>query len=139
MSCKSASFYIKEKNLDYIADQIKDKDRYNKSNWLDDLIDHLRSKSKPVITKEKKPVKRFVKPSLQEVSDHMASSTTNGSQLEAEKFFDYYASNGWKVGKNSMKDWKPAVNNWLRGKKTNSNHSATTTRNIENIQEWLDE
>ena len=54
MSCKSASFYIKEENLDYIDDQIKDKDRYNKSNWLDDLIDHLRSKSKPVVKEKKK-------------------------------------------------------------------------------------
>ena len=49
MSCKSASFYIKAKNLEYIDDQIKDKPRYNKSNWLDDLIDHLRAKSKPAV------------------------------------------------------------------------------------------
>lgn len=54
MSCKSASFYIKSENLDYIDDQIKDKPRYNKSNWLDDLVDHLRSKS----PKKKKPVEK---------------------------------------------------------------------------------
>ena len=136
MYCKSASFYIKQKNLDYIDDQIKDKDRYNKSNWLDDLIDHLRSKSKPVIAKEKKTVKRFVPPTTDEVLDYMLE---RGNGSESEKFFDYYSSNGWKVGKNKMKDWKAAANNWLRGNKTNSSHSATTSQNIENIQEWLDE
>ena len=53
MSCKSASFYIKAENLEYIDDQIKGKPRYNKSNWLDDLVDHLRSKSKPAVIESK--------------------------------------------------------------------------------------
>ena len=114
MSCKSASFYIKEENLDYIDDQIRDKARYNKSNWLDDLIDHLRSKAKPVIAKDKKPVKRFVPPSLDEIRDHMHQP--DGS-IGPDRFFDYYTSNGWKVGKNKMKDWKAAANNWLRKNK----------------------
>jgi hypothetical protein len=30
----------------------------------------------------------------------------------ANRFYDHYESNGWKVGKNSMKDWKAAVRNW---------------------------
>ncbi len=29
-------------------------------------------------------------------------------------FFDYYTANGWKVGRNSMKDWKAAARNWMR-------------------------
>jgi len=33
---------------------------------------------------------------------------------ECEKFFDYYTANGWRVGKNPMKDWKSAVRNWKR-------------------------
>jgi len=32
---------------------------------------------------------------------------------EAEKFFNYYESNGWKVGKNKMKKWKSAASGWL--------------------------
>ncbi len=31
---------------------------------------------------------------------------------EATRFLDYYASNGWKVGKNPMKDWKAAARGW---------------------------
>ncbi len=35
-------------------------------------------------------------------------------EQQASKFFDYYESNGWKVGKNSMKDWKAAIRNWIK-------------------------
>jgi hypothetical protein len=39
-----------------------------------------------------------------------------GFPNEAAKFIDYYAANGWKVGKarNPMKDWKASVRNWCR-------------------------
>ena len=33
---------------------------------------------------------------------------------EAESFVDYYSSNGWRVGKNPMKDWKAATRNWTK-------------------------
>lgn len=33
---------------------------------------------------------------------------------EANRFYDYYASNGWKVGGKPMKDWKAALRNWKR-------------------------
>lgn len=36
------------------------------------------------------------------------------AQTTAESFFDYYESNGWKVGKNPMKNWKAALNGWIR-------------------------
>jgi uncharacterized protein YdaU (DUF1376 family) len=41
-------------------------------------------------------------------------------KIEGEKFFNYYESNGWKVGKNPMKNWKAAANNWI----TNTNKYA---------------
>jgi hypothetical protein len=44
-------------------------------------------------------------------------------KIEAQKFFNYYESNGWKVGKNPMKNWKAAANNWI----TNSNTYAKGT------------
>ena len=31
------------------------------------------------------------------------------------RWFDYYTANGWKVGKNAMKDWRAAVRTWERG------------------------
>jgi hypothetical protein len=35
------------------------------------------------------------------------------SKLEAEKFYNYYSSNGWKVSQNLMKDWNAAAKNWI--------------------------
>jgi hypothetical protein len=32
---------------------------------------------------------------------------------EAHKFFNYYEANGWLVGKNKMKNWRAAANNWI--------------------------
>jgi len=58
--------------------------------------------------------KRFVKPSLKDVFNYMIEKGLH--QLsEAEKFIDYYESNGWKVGgKGAMKNWQAAVRNWVK-------------------------
>jgi hypothetical protein len=34
--------------------------------------------------------------------------------VDPERFFAYYESNGWKVGRNAMKDWRAAVRTWER-------------------------
>lgn len=52
---------------------------------------------------------RFTPPTLEEVKAYCLERQNN---VDAEKFIDYYTSNGWKVGKNSMKDWKAAVRTW---------------------------
>lgn len=51
--------------------------------------------------------------------------TANGSTAqEAKSYFDYYSANGWKVGKNSMKDWKAAARNWIHRAGEYSNTSS---------------
>ena len=59
--------------------------------------------------KEKR--KRFTPPTLEEVKTYCAERNNN---VDAERFIDHYTSNGWKVGKNSMKDWKATVRTWER-------------------------
>jgi hypothetical protein len=64
------------------------------------------------------------KPTIEEIyaySQELGLSTYdyNGqqksqAQTTAESFFDYYSANGWKVGKNPMKDWKASLRNWIR-------------------------
>ena len=63
------------------------------------------------IDKEKKPPKRYTAPSLEDVKEYCAERKNN---VDAERFIDYYTANGWKVGKNPMKDWKAAVRSWER-------------------------
>ena len=58
-----------------------------------------------------KPQKRFVKPTLDEIK---AYCQERGNNVDPEKWFNYYSANGWKVGKNPMKDWKAAVRTWER-------------------------
>lgn len=58
--------------------------------------------------------KRFTPPSLEEVEDYCLE---RGNSVDPERFLDYYTSNGWKVGKNTMKDWKAAVRTWEKSDK----------------------
>ena len=52
-------------------------------------------------------------PSLQEVIDYCKERQNS---VDPTKWFDYYTSNGWKIGKNPMKDWRACVRNWERNK-----------------------
>lgn len=52
------------------------------------------------------------KPSIEEVK--LAAAKSGLPESEALKFFDYYESNGWRVGKNAMKSWPSALANWQR-------------------------
>lgn len=61
--------------------------------------------------KPKGKAKRFTKPTLEEVKAYCIERNNN---VDAEHFYDYYEANGWKVGKNSMKDWKASVRTWER-------------------------
>ena len=58
--------------------------------------------------------KRFIKPSVKEIADYCNNNNYN---IDAERFYDYYESKGWKVGKAPMKDWKAAVRMWSRNNK----------------------
>lgn len=53
--------------------------------------------------------KRFTPPT---VSDVRAYCAERGNNVDAQRFVDFYTSNGWLVGKNHMKDWKAAVRTW---------------------------
>ena len=44
--------------------------------------------------------------------------------IDPEDFMDWYTSNGWKVGKNPMKNWKSAIHTW-EGKRKNGKDNRT--------------
>jgi len=72
---------------------------------------------KESIVKEKKESKEskkaFTKPTINEVTDLFVLKMGLVGHKEAVKFFSYYESNGWKVGKNKMIDWTAAVYGWI--------------------------
>ncbi len=75
--------------------------------------------------------KAFEKPTLEEVA---AYCTERSNEVDAEGWVNFYTSNGWKVGKNPMKDWKASVRTWERNGINNNTHgqkresSSTGTR-----------
>lgn len=94
---KSERFFEKPKKAD--KDKEKDKDKEE-------------DKEKDIIYADKPQTrKRFSPPSVEEVS---AYCKERGSTVDAQRFVNYYSSNGWKVGRNPMKDWKAAVRTWER-------------------------
>jgi hypothetical protein len=63
------------------------------------------------------------------------------AKLEAEKFVNYYESNGWKVGKNPMKSWGAAANNWITNSKqyakgTTNNQRKLDKHELENLKNY---
>ena len=60
----------------------------------------------------KPPVRHTFSPPC--VDDVRRYCGEQGLEIDAGKFVDFYASKGWMVGKNKMRDWRAAVRNWNR-------------------------
>lgn len=92
----------------------------------------IHSSAKSTTTKRK----RFEKPTLSQITQYCLE---RNNSVNAEQFYDYYESNGWKVGKNSMKDWKACVRTWERNgydkpikKKNNKQDTLNDMRDLMN-------
>jgi len=59
----------------------------------------------------------FIKPSIVEIKNYMFEI---GMADVSDKWFDYYESNGWLVGKNKMKNWRAAVRTWKNNNLSNN-------------------
>lgn len=69
--------------------------------------------------------KTFVPPSPQELKAYF--SILEGTEQDADRFFDHFTANGWLVsGKSPMKDWQAAARNWMRGNRSWQNNEKTT-------------
>lgn len=75
--------------------------------------------------KEEKEGGRFIPPTIGEVEDYAAAK---GYTISAEAFVSYYTANGWKVGRNAMKDWRAAVRTWAIRESRESRESREEVR-----------
>lgn len=85
-------------------------------------------KEKEIDREKKRMSDKFTPPTISEVSDYC---NEKGYSINAERFVDFYASKGWMVGKNKMKDWRAAVRNWASRDKVDAPSSASS--------EWIND
>lgn len=79
--------------------------------------------------------KKFIKPTFEEVSSYCLE---RNNKVDAQRFIDYYEANGWKVGRNSMKDWKAAIRTWEKNDGSFSNKRVTNKQERqEELPEWF--
>lgn len=64
----------------------------------------------------------FQKPTLTEIKNYISEKHF---KTDAERFFDFYESKDWFIGKNKMRDWRAAVRTWERSDSTKKQVSQT--------------
>lgn len=70
----------------------------------------------------KAPAKKgFTPPTIQEVYEYMVEKGLSHQEatVQSDRFWHFYDSKGWKVGKNKMSKWKSSAAGWLSRNKTN--------------------
>lgn len=118
--------YKAQKQREYRAKQKEQED-------VDNSVDKSSETRTPLTHKEEeadtdkpkiktKASKRFVKPSLEEVTEYCKE---RNNTINPQTFLDHYESNGWKVGKNPMKDWKACVRTWEQRSNSNGQNQST--------------
>lgn len=91
---------------------------------VEEEIEIEEKKNKRRESSEKGKKQRFAKPTVGEIADY--AKKLNYREFEAQRFFDFYESKGWLVGKTPMKSWEAAVRNWQAGKDKYSKNNQGT-------------
>lgn len=103
-----------EKNKALPSDELYESD----TNVLRSEYDLIQNEMKGNEIKKKgikKKADAFSPPQLSEIEQYCKD---RGNNVDAEKFYNFYQSKGWMVGKNKMKDWKAAVRTWEKEDKS---------------------
>jgi len=103
--------------------------------WLGNdcsMIEHINHKTKTInnksetINHKSETINnKFNKPSIEEIKKYCIVRKNNINPL---KFYNYYESNGWKVGKNAMKNWKATIKTWEQNTNSHKNQSETVVK-----------
>lgn len=84
----------------------------NKENKDDFLLENEQNTKKKLREKKGTEPGEKIPPIWEEVL--LFFKEKNNSEIEAQKFYNHFESNGWLVGgKSKMKDWKAAARNWM--------------------------
>ena len=78
---------------------------------INDIL--IRLYTPQIVAKSSEKKQPFKKPTVVEIYEYACEKLSDKDALAfTEKFHAHYEANGWKVGRNAMKDWKAAVRKW---------------------------
>lgn len=80
---------------------------------------------------------RFYPPTIEEVETYCCERKNN---VDPQRWHNYYTANGWKVGKNPMKDWQAAVRTWERRETIGAESNLTKAQrsNLERLKRTME-
>ena len=137
-ACKRTEYTINLSGLKNFTRELKNLTRTGKETLLaiqyDNIVEDNIVKEKDIIniSKESEKLYKFVKPTIDEI-DTYCKERNNG--IDAETFYNFYQSKGWKVGKTPMKDWKACVRTWEISRKKSA-QAFNSQKVNETIQEY---
>ena len=85
---------------------------HDDSNGIDDCKHNATPETETEQSRDKEETetdRRFTPPSLSEITSLIQE---RGYTVEPNSFLNFYASKGWMVGRNKMKDWRAALAGW---------------------------
>lgn len=126
---ENAENYDFEKNLEILRQKFKNSNSEIEKKEIEKAGIFLKTEKEKRKIPQKEKRKGFVKPNFEELQEFFSQKVlekklkwTQEKIVEKTEFFlNYYESNGWKVGKNPMKNWQSAVcGQWLNDNFTNN-------------------
>jgi len=131
-----------------IIGQLKNKNHDSTSNNHDKSHDSIGNNHDSIMTESAKPMqdkirldknridkikregdKERIPPCLNDLKKYLIEKKGSSDEALINKFFNHYESNGWKVGRNSMKSWKAAMNQWLAREGEHANNRSNENSN----------
>lgn len=120
--------FFADHNVDPSAENNRERQRRFREKQRNVTVTLRNGQSRERVEKEKENKNPpFIPPS---VDDVRAYCQERNNTVDAQRFVDYYGSNGWIVGRTKMKDWQAAVRTWEKNTQTGLFANGKPTRTI---------
>lgn len=120
-------------NNNFHSSIIKSLDKYGlvEQDKDDNYVVKSEPGEKKKVIKQSRSNRKLTRPSLEQVKEYCKE---RNNEVDAQQFLNHYESNGWRVGKVSMVDWKAAIRTWEKNDKKNKiNSRVYKDKNSEDI------
>jgi len=109
-------------NNNFHSSIIKSLDRYGlvEQDKDDNYVVKSEPGEKKKVVKQPQARRKLTRPSLEQVKEYCKE---RDNEVDPQQFLNHYESNGWRVGKVTMVDWKAAVRTWEKNDKKNKTNS----------------